>query len=69
MSSIEKDAEKAEVVQNVQHLENPTIKLFSKSDNAEFYAEALDKYGFDGAVDKEVQKKLIRKVDYLVIPW
>jgi len=46
----------------------PRFKWFN-TDQTEFYQEALEKYGYDGAIDPEVEKKLVRKIDWLVLPW
>ncbi|EIN06852.1 MFS general substrate transporter [Punctularia strigosozonata HHB-11173 SS5] len=34
----------------------------------DFYAEALSKYGEDGAIDPAEERKLVRKIDWLVLP-
>ncbi|KIY44856.1 MFS general substrate transporter [Fistulina hepatica ATCC 64428] len=34
----------------------------------DFYAEALDKYGNDGAISPETEKKLVRTVDWRILP-
>lgn len=36
--------------------------------NAALYVEALEKYGQDGDIDPEVEKKLKRKIDRRIIP-
>jgi len=43
--------------------------LFTRQDNSAFFAEALDKYGYDGAISPEQEKKLVRKIDCLILPW
>ncbi|ORY88561.1 major facilitator superfamily domain-containing protein [Leucosporidium creatinivorum] len=42
--------------------------LFTRQDNTAFFAEALDKYGYDGAISPEQEKRLVRKIDCLVLP-
>lgn len=43
--------------------------LFTRQDNTAFFAEALDKYGYDGAISPEQEKRLVRKIDCLILPW
>ncbi|KAK4053252.1 DNA-directed DNA polymerase gamma mip1 [Microbotryomycetes sp. JL221] len=42
--------------------------LFGRDDNKAFYEEALDKYGFEGAIDEAEEKRLVRKIDWIVLP-
>lgn len=43
-------------------------RLFHNPDHTAFYQEALDKYGEDGSIDPEVERKLVRTLDWTVIP-
>lgn len=43
--------------------------LFTNRDMTAFYQEALDKYGYDGAITAEQEKRLVRKIDCLILPW
>lgn len=36
--------------------------------HAELYAEALEKYGHEGSIDPEVEKRLKRKIDCRILP-
>ncbi|KAG8853265.1 hypothetical protein FRB96_008349 [Tulasnella sp. 330] len=42
--------------------------LFRKVDNQAFFTEALEKYGKDGSIDPVAEKRLVRKLDYLILP-
>ena len=42
--------------------------LFSRPDQTAFYQEALDKYGHEGAISPEAEKRLVRKLDWTIIP-
>ena len=44
-------------------------RVFGKVDNTAFYEEALEKYGFDGAIDPADEKRVVRKIDWLILPW
>ncbi len=35
---------------------------------SDFYKEAMEKYGAEGAIDSATEKKLVRKIDRLIIP-
>jgi hypothetical protein len=57
---------------DVDHIEmenNLPSSTWLKTNDPEFYQEALEKYGFDGSIDPEVERKLVRKIDWLVLPW
>lgn len=43
-------------------------RLFGKIDNTEFVAEALRKYGKEGSIDPIEEKKLVRKIDWIILP-
>ncbi|KAF5366594.1 hypothetical protein D9758_008955 [Tetrapyrgos nigripes] len=43
-------------------------RLWNRVPLDEFYAEALERYGKEGAIDKEVEKRLVRKIDKLILP-
>lgn len=34
-----------------------------------FYVEALNKYPDEESIDPEEEKKLVRKIDWLILPW
>jgi hypothetical protein len=36
--------------------------------HAELYAEALERYGQDGSIDPEAEKRLKRKIDFRILP-
>ncbi|KAK1924527.1 major facilitator superfamily domain-containing protein [Papiliotrema laurentii] len=66
-------------IQPVTHLEvhDPeTVDKFEHSElaagvaqqNADFYIEALEKYGHDGAIDPAAEKRLKRKIDWRILP-
>lgn len=42
--------------------------LFQKQSNEAFFREALDKYGHDGAIDPEAERRLVKKLDRTIIP-
>ncbi|KAM0746975.1 MFS general substrate transporter [Meredithblackwellia eburnea MCA 4105] len=42
--------------------------MFGNGDLTAFYEEALDKYGAEGAISPEAEKRLVRKLDWHVIP-
>ncbi|KAG9008332.1 hypothetical protein FRB94_013378 [Tulasnella sp. JGI-2019a] len=42
--------------------------IFQKVDNQAFFAEALEKYGEDGSIDPEAERRLVRKLDFLILP-
>jgi hypothetical protein len=35
----------------------------------DFYQEAIDKYGRDGDISEEMEKRVKRKIDLIVLPW
>ncbi|KAJ9090753.1 hypothetical protein QFC20_007830 [Naganishia adeliensis] len=41
---------------------------FASGIDAAMYEEALEKYGEDGSIDPETEKKLVRKIDRLLLP-
>lgn len=43
-------------------------RLFGKIDNTEFVAEALEKYGTEDSIDPIEEKKLVRKIDWIILP-
>lgn len=43
-------------------------RLFGHVDNSAFYKEALDKYPSDGDIDPAVEKRLVRKIDWTILP-
>lgn len=44
-------------------------RMFGRIDNTSFFAEALAKYGSDGSIDPEVERKLVQKLDWIILPW
>lgn len=42
--------------------------FIKKQNNDGFFREALDKYGYEGAISPEAEKKLVRKIDRIIIP-
>ncbi|KAG8992077.1 hypothetical protein FRB93_002508 [Tulasnella sp. JGI-2019a] len=42
--------------------------IFQNVDNQAFFAEALEKYGEDGSIDPEAERRLVRKLDFLILP-
>ncbi|KAI5478369.1 hypothetical protein MNV49_005220 [Pseudohyphozyma bogoriensis] len=42
--------------------------LFAKVDNSAFFQEALATYGKDGDITPEAEKKLLRKIDWIILP-
>ncbi|KAH8828016.1 major facilitator superfamily domain-containing protein [Flagelloscypha sp. PMI_526] len=42
--------------------------ILARGENDEFYREALDKYGDDAAADPGREKRLVRKVDMIILP-
>jgi hypothetical protein len=59
------DDNKTDLPEQLEHAA-PTAKI--RQLNAAMYEEALEKYGYDGAIDPAVEKKLVRKLDFRVIP-
>lgn len=53
-----------EEIQAITHTRNTRIA----QQNAELYAEALEKYGVDGDIDPIAEKRLKRKLDRRIIP-
>ncbi|KAL7416059.1 major facilitator superfamily domain-containing protein [Mrakia frigida] len=43
-------------------------RVFHRPDNSKFFQEALDKYGEDGSIDPEAERRLVRKLDWTIIP-
>ncbi|KAL0574003.1 hypothetical protein V5O48_007947 [Marasmius crinis-equi] len=43
-------------------------RLWNRVPQDDFYAEALEKYGEEGLIDPKVEKKLVRKIDWIVLP-
>lgn len=43
-------------------------RMFRDKDHSSFYEEALDTYGADGSIDPAAEKKLVRKIDLLILP-
>ncbi|KAG7087313.1 hypothetical protein E1B28_013290 [Marasmius oreades] len=43
-------------------------RLWNRVPLDDFYSEALEKYGEDGLIDPAVEKKLVRKVDWSILP-
>ncbi|KAK1231924.1 hypothetical protein PQX77_004943 [Marasmius sp. AFHP31] len=43
-------------------------RLWNRVPQDAFYAEALEKYGEEGLVDPEVEKRLVRKIDWIILP-
>ncbi|GHJ83705.1 hypothetical protein NliqN6_0107 [Naganishia liquefaciens] len=41
---------------------------FATGIDTALYEEALEKYGEEGSIDPEVEKKLVRKIDWLLLP-
>ncbi|KAM0787871.1 hypothetical protein ACM66B_003923 [Microbotryomycetes sp. NB124-2] len=42
--------------------------LFGRDDNKAFYDEALDMYGYEGSIDPAEERKLVRKIDWVILP-
>lgn len=58
----DKDIEQLEIREELTHA--PGIK----PEQADLYAEALEKYGVDGDIDPEAEKRVRRKLDMRIIP-
>ncbi|KAL0066296.1 hypothetical protein AAF712_006727 [Marasmius tenuissimus] len=43
-------------------------RLWNRVPQDAFYAEALEKYGEEGLIDPEVEKRLVRKIDWIILP-
>jgi len=43
-------------------------RIFHRPNNNAFFQEALDKYGEDGAISPEAERRLVKKLDWTIIP-
>lgn len=73
MSDVSPAGDKASWVEKgeVEHrnfVEAPSVASKIKQQNAALYAEALDKYGAEGAIDPDAERRLRRKIDFRIIP-
>lgn len=61
------EQEEIDLDQDFDKNPRPAVVGFT-SKHAELYAEALDKYGTEGSIDPEAEKRLKRKIDCRILP-
>jgi len=44
-------------------------RLWNRVPLDQFYTEALERYGDEDSIDPVAEKRLVRKIDKLILPW
>ena len=55
------------ISEDLKHTEQPVVAGFTGK-HADMYAEALEKYGAEGSIPPEAEKRLKRKLDMRLLP-